>query len=307
MRVTVTGATGTLGRQLVETLLARGDEVTVLSRDAAKAERTFDGRVTSLPWAEPKREQPPAAALAGTDGVIHLLGEPVAQRWSDDAKREIRESRVLATANLVGAIAALAEAERPGVLVSQSASGYYGPHGDEPVTEDHAPGDDFLARVCVDWEAEARKAEALGLRVAITRTGVVLSESGGALEKMLTPFKLGVGGPVAGGDQYMPWIHSDDVVGALIFCLDSGEAAGPINLAAPRPVTNTELSRTLGKVLRRPAIAPVPAFALKLLYGDMAQIVTTGVRAVPRRLEQLGYVFREPELEPALRSATGKR
>jgi uncharacterized protein (TIGR01777 family) len=307
VKVTVTGATGTLGRQLVETLLARGDEVTVLSRDATKAEQAFGGRVRALPWPEPKASRPPAEALAGADGVIHLLGEPVAQRWNDDSRREIRNSRILATANLVGAIGALPESERPGVLVSQSASGYYGPLGDEIVTEDHAPGDDFLARVCVDWEAEALEAEALGLRVALTRTGVVLSESGGALEKMLTPFKLGVGGPVAGGDQYMPWIHADDVVGALVFCLDTEEATGPLNLAAPQPATNAELSRTLGKVLHRPAVAPVPAFALKLLYGDMAQIVTTGVRAVPRRLEQLGYVFREPELESALRSATGKR
>jgi len=306
VKVTVTGATGTLGRQLVETLLARGDEVTVLSRDAAKAERAFDGRVTALPWSAPKTEQPPGAALAGADGVIHLLGEPVAQRWNEDTKREIRDSRVLSTANLVAAIAALPEPDRPRALVSQSASGYYGPRGDEPVTEDHAAGDDFLARVCVEWEAEARKAEALGVRVAITRTGVVLSQSGGALEKMLTPFKLGIGGPVAGGSQYMPWIHADDVVGAWVLCLDSNGASGPFNLAAPRPATNKELSRALGRVLRRPAIAPVPAFALELLYGEMAQIVTTGVRAVPERLEQRGYAFREPELEPALRSATGK-
>jgi uncharacterized protein len=306
MKVTVTGATGTLGRKLVEELLDRGDEVTVLSRDAAKAERVFGGRARAETWASPKEEQPPAAALTGRDGVVHLLGEPVAQRWTDAARREIRDSRVLATRNLVAALRALPGDQRPSALVSQSGSGYYGPRGDEPVAETEPAGDDFLARVCVEWEAEARAAEAGGVRVALTRTGVVLSESGGALEKMLPPFRLGVGGPVAGGRQYVPWVHADDVAGALAFCLDELAAEGPVNVAAPQPVTNAELSRALGHVLRRPAIAPVPGLAVKLLYGDMAQIVTTGVRSVPARLEQLGYAFRQPALEPALRRATGR-
>lgn len=307
MRVTVTGATGMLGRRLVEELLDRGDDVTVLSRDAGKAERLFDGRVTAMAWADPKHETPPPEALSRRDGVVHLLGEPVAQRWTDDARREIRDSRVLATRNLVAGLSALPDDERPATLVSQSASGYYGPRGDEPVTEGEPAGDDFLARVCVDWEREARVASAPGVRVALTRTGVVLSESGGALEKMLPPFKLGVGGPVAGGRQYVPWIHGDDVVGALILCLGDSRAEGPINLSAPEPATNAELSKALGRVLRRPALAPVPALAVKALYGEMAQIVTTGVRAVPARLQELGYEFRQPRLEQALRLATGKR
>jgi uncharacterized protein (TIGR01777 family) len=307
MRVTVTGATGMLGRPLVDELLARGDEVTVLSRDAAGAERLFGERAIAATWSNPKGERPPADALSGRDGVIHLLGEPVAQRWTDDARREIRDSRVLATRNLVAALGELPDGDRPAVLVSQSASGFYGPHGDEPVTESEPAGDDFLAQVCVDWEAEAHAAGKLGMRVAVTRTGVVLADSGGALEKMLPPFKLGVGGPVAGGRQYLPWIHTDDVVGALISCLVTAAAEGPLNLAAPEPVTNAELSKTLGRVLHRPAFAPVPAFALELLYGEMAQIVTTGVRAVPARLQELGYEFREPRLERALELATGKR
>jgi uncharacterized protein (TIGR01777 family) len=296
-----------LGRQLVEELLERGDEVTVLSRSAARADRAFGGRVEAHEWRDPKREQPPAAALAGRDGVVHLLGEPVAQRWTDSSQREIRDSRVLATRNLVAALAALPESDRPRVLVSQSASGWYGPHGDEPVDETAPPAEDFLAKVCVEWEREASTAESLGIRVVRARTGVVLSESGGALEKMLPPFKLGVGGPVAGGRQYVPWIHSDDVVGALAFCLDNEAASGPVNLSAPEPVTNRELSKVLGRVLGRPAFAPVPALAVRALYGDMAQIVTTGVRAVPLRLQELGYGWRHPELEPALRAATGRR
>ncbi len=275
MKVIVTGATGTIGRAAVKELLRRGDEVAVLSRDAGGARSSFGGRVEAFDWKDPKADPPPTEALAGRDGVLHLLGEPVAQRWSEDAKSEIRDSRVLATRNLV---AALKQADpRPAVLVSQSAAGWYGARGDERVDESEPPADDFLAEVCVEWEAEARGAEELGIRVATTRTGVILSESGGALEKMLPPFKLGVGGPVAGGRQYVPWIHLDDVAGALAFCLSAAGASGPVNLSAPEPVTNKELSKTLGRVLRRPAVAPVPGLAVKLLYGDMARVVTTGV------------------------------
>jgi uncharacterized protein len=304
VKVTVTGATGVIGRALVQELLERGDEVTVLSRDASRARESFQGRVEAHDWREPKAEPPPEAALSGRDGVVHLLGEPVAQRWSDDAKREIRDSRVLATANLVTGLRDLPDAERPGVLVSQSASGWYGPRGDERVDESEPSGSDFLAGVTRDWEARARDAERLGLRVATTRTGVVLSPDGGALEKMLPFFKLGVGGPVAGGNQYVPWIHLDDVAGALAFALHDEGASGALNLTAPEPVTNKELSRALGRVLKRPAFAPVPGFAVKLLYGDMATIVTTGVRAVPTRLTELGYEFRRPDLEDAMRQAT---
>ncbi|NLT06496.1 MAG: TIGR01777 family protein [Solirubrobacterales bacterium] len=306
MRITVTGATGSLGRPLVEELLARGDEVTVLSRDPAKARDAFGGRVEAVGWPDPKGGPAPAEGLRGRDAVIHLLGEPVAQRWTDAARTEIRDSRVLGTRNLVAGLRALPAEDRPRVLVSQSASGWYGARGDEPVTEDEPAGDDFLARVCLEWEGEAREAGALGIRVALTRTGVVLSDSGGALEKMVPPFKAGVGGPVAGGGQYVPWIHTDDVVGALIFCADTAAAEGPLNVTAPEPATNGELSKALGRVLHRPAVAPVPSFALKLLYGEMAQIVTTGVRAVPARLLELGYEFRRSALEPALRQATGK-
>jgi uncharacterized protein (TIGR01777 family) len=303
MRVVVTGATGTLGRAVVSALRERGDEPVALSRDAGRA-REHLGGVEAHTWAEPRSAPAPAAALAGSHAVVNLLGEPVAQRWSEGAKREIRDSRVLGTRNLVAGLRA--SDPRPRVLVSQSGSGFYGARGEERVVESASPGDDFLAEVVVSWEAEALKAEEIGMRVVVTRTGVVLSPSGGALEKMLPPFKLGVGGPVAGGKQYVPWVHTDDVAGAILFCLDAEAASGPINLTAPEPVTNRELSKVLGRVLGRPAVAPVPALALKLLYGEMAGIVTTGVRALPRRLEELGYEFRQPDLEEALRSATGK-
>lgn len=306
MKVTVTGATGTLGRAVVAALRSRGDEVTALSRDADGARAKLGEAVQALEWKAPKSEAPPPAAFSGRDAVLHLLGEPVAQRWSDSAKTEIRDSRVLSTRNLVATLRDLSEAERPGVLVSQSATGWYGPHGSETVDESEPAAGDFLAGVCAEWEAEAREAEELGLRVALTRTGVVLSQDGGALEKMLPPFKLGIGGPVAGGTQYVPWIHTDDIVGALLFCLDNEAASGPLNLTAPEPVTNKELSKALGRVLRRPAFAPVPSLAVKALYGEMASIVTTGVRAVPARLQELGYTFRQPDLERALRDVTGR-
>jgi uncharacterized protein len=303
MRVAVTGATGVIGSALVGELRARGDEPVALSRDAARAKNSLG--VEAYAWKAPKSEPAPLDALRGSDAVVNLLGETIAQRWSADTKREIRDSRTLTTRNLVAGLAELPEVERPRVLVSQSASGWYGARGEERLDEAEPAGDDFLAQVTVDWEAEADKAEGLGVRVVQTRTGVVLSESGGALEKMLPFFKLGIGGPVAGGRQYVPWIHLDDVIGALLFALDNDALRGPVNVTAPEPVTNKDLSRTLGRVLHRPAFAPVPALAVKTLYGEMASIVTTGQRAVPTRLQELGYEFRRADLEQALRAATG--
>jgi uncharacterized protein len=300
VRVAVTGATGTIGRALVEALLDRGDAVTVLTRNPARAAGTLPD-THAVEWRDLVSEPAPADALNGRDAVVHLAGEPIAQRWNADVKRRIQESRELGTRNLVAGLRA-AEA-RPRVLVSQSAVGYYGPRGDERLDESAPPGSDFLAGVVVSWEREARAAEELGLRVVNTRTGVVLSESGGALARMLPPFKLGMGGPVAGGRQYMPWIHLDDVVGVMLRAIDDDSLSGAINLAAPEPVTNKELSRTLGRVLVRPAITPVPGFALRLLYGDMASIVTSGQRAVPARLTELGYEFKHPQLHEALRAA----
>lgn len=302
MRIVVTGATGVIGRAVCRALTARGDQVVALSRDADRARRRLGGDAAEVhAWTAPVREPPPREALSGVSAVVNLLGGSIAQRWSERAKQEIHDSRVLCTRQLTRALRALSDAERPTVLVSQSASGFYGPHGSEDLDETSAPGRDWLARVVVEWEAEASAAADL-MRVALTRTGVVLSPEGGALAKMLPFFKLGIGGPVAGGRQYISWVHLDDVVGGLLTCLDHADAEGAVNLTAPTPVTNAEFSRALGRVLGRPAVLPVPGLALRLLYGEMASIITTGQAVAPRRLQMMGYRFAQPELEPALRA-----
>jgi uncharacterized protein len=300
MRVVVSGATGTIGRAVVGALCERGDTVVALSRDERRARERLPSDVVAMRWAEPTREPPPRAALAGADAVVHLVGEPIDQRWTVDAKRRIRGSRVLSTHRLVAALVGLDDAERPRTLLAQSATGFYGDSDGRPLDEQAPAGDGFLADLVADWELQAQKA-AGSLRVARLRTGVVLSPRGGALARMLPFFRLGVGGPVAGGRQYVPWVHLDDVVGAVLWCLDDDRAAGAVNVTAPEPVTNEQLSRALGRVLGRPAVLPVPALAVRLLYGEMAEVVTGGTRAVPGRLEALEYEFRHRELEPALR------
>jgi uncharacterized protein len=298
VRITITGATGLIGRTVVGEARERGDEITVLSRSP---ERALDGLgVQATAW-DPLAEPAPMEALAGRDAVVHLAGENVAQRWSEQAKRAIRDSRVTGTRNLVTGLQAAEP--RPRVLVASSAIGYYGPHGDEPLDEEAPPGHDFLAEVCAAWEREARAAHALGLRTVQVRTGVVLDRDGGALAKMLPPFRAGLGGPVAGGGQYMSWIHRDDVVGMILAALGSEAWRGPVNATAPEPVTNRTFSRALGHALHRPALAPVPALAVKLLYGEMAQIVTTGARVMPAKPLMLGYTFRHAELNGALTAA----
>jgi len=298
-RVTITGATGLIGPRLVRELQEGGWEVSVLTRDPERA-RAKLGDVEAHKW-DLMSEPAPAAALEGRDGVIHLAGEPVAQRWSAAAKRAIRESREQGTEHLVAGLRAAEQ--RPKVLVSSSAIGYYGPHGAEPIDEEAPPGVDFLAEVCRAWEAAAEAAAELGMRVLVIRTGVVLDGDGGALEKMLPPFKLGVGGPVAGGRQFVPWVHADDVVGIMTAGLADERWSGVANATAPVPVTNSEFSKALGRALHRPAVLPVPGAALRLLYGEMAEIITGGARVVPARPLMLGYAFRHPELDEALRSA----
>ena len=296
MNVTLTGATGLIGRKLVGALRERGDTVTVLSRSPEKAGAALG--VDAALW-DPMAGPAPAGALTGRDAVVHLAGEPVAQRWSAKVKQAIRDSRETGTRNLVEGLRAVG-AEGPRALVSASAVGYYGKRGDEWISESAPAGQDFLASVCVLWEREAQRATMLGTRVAIIRTGVVLDAGGGALQKMLPPFKLGVGGPVAGGDQYLPWIHVDDLVGLYLKALDDPAWSGPYNGSAPSPVTNRQFGRALGRALHRPAVVPVPRLALRLLYGEMAEIVTEGQRALPERALAGGYAFGHPDLDEAL-------
>ena len=273
MRVAVTGASGRIGREVAGLLRERGDEVVPVSRSADGGAMTWD-----------------ALDLSGFDAVIHLAGEPLDQRWTDAAKERIRSSRVDLTRRLVDA---LREADpRPRVLVSQSAEGVYRDSG-------------FLREVVQAWEAEAGRAADLGVRVAITRMGVVLTKDHGALKKMLLPFRLGVGGPVAGGSQLFPWVHVADAAAAIVFCLDDDRASGPLDVAAPQVVDNREFSRALGRALHRPAVMPVPRFALKLLYGEMEQMVTEGSRVEPSRLQELGFSFRHATIDDALEAELG--
>jgi uncharacterized protein (TIGR01777 family) len=298
MRVLVTGASGLIGSAVCDALLARGDEVVGLSRDPRRARET-NPTVTWHPW-DSTSERPPEAALAGVEAVVNLVGESLDQRWTPESKERILQSRERATKNLVDALAAADP--RPRVLVSQSAVGYYGDRGDALVDESTDPGQSFDAQVCRIWEAVASDAQRTGMRVVVLRTGLVLDPRGGLLKRVLRPFKLGVGGPIAGGAQYMSWIHIADEVGVILWALDQPDVAGVVNATAPEPVTNREFSKALGRVLHRPAVTPVPRAALKAVFGaELGEVLCGGQRVIPRRALDLGYRFRFPELDPALR------
>jgi uncharacterized protein len=297
--IALTGATGRIGSLLVARLHERGDRLTVLTRNPAAAREKLPAGIEAAQW-DPEAGPAPADALAGRDAVVHLAGEDIAQRWSDKTLRRIKDSRERGTRNLVDGLRAAQP--RPAALVSSSAVGYYGNRPD-PVDEDAPPGHDVLADICIVWEREAERAEELGMRVVRVRTGVVLDRHGGALEKMLLPFRLGVGGPVAGGRQPMPWIHLDDLVGIYLAAIDDERWTGAVNATAPQAATNKQFSRALGRALNRPAIAPIPAFAIRTLYGGMAKLVVEGQNAVPRRTLELGYRHQHANLDEALRSA----
>jgi uncharacterized protein (TIGR01777 family) len=295
--VLVTGASGFIGSALCEALLDRGDTAVGLSRDPARA-RHANPSVIWHAW-QPLLERPPAAAFEGVDAVVNLVGEKLNQRWNEDVKRRIMESRRTATHNLVGAIMGLEH--KPRVLVSQSAVGYYGDRGETGVDESAGRGTGYDSEVTSEWERAAHEIDSAGVRLVIVRTGHVLAANDGLLAELLPPFRLGVGGPVAGGRQYMSWIHIEDEVGILLWALDDERVSGPINATAPNPVTNRELSKALGRALGRPAAMPVPGAVLDLRFGrEFGAILRGGQRVMPRRALDLGYEFRHPELDEAL-------
>lgn len=297
MRVLVTGASGLIGSALCDALFARGDDVVGLTRDPTRA-RQANPRVTWHRW-EPMLERPDPAAFEGVEGVVHLLGERIDQRWTEEAKQRIMESRRTGTHNLVGTIEALESP--PQVLVSQSAVGYYGDRGSDEVDERDDPGSSFDSEVVQAWEAAAHELDSSGVRLVIVRTGQVLAAEGGMLKEMLPPFKLGVGGPLAGGDQYLSWIHVDDEIGILLWALDNEGVSGTINASAPYPATNKDFSKALGRALNRPAIMPVPGLVLDLKFGrEFGQVLRGGQRVIPKRTRELGYEFKYPQLDEAL-------
>ncbi len=292
MRVLVTGGTGLVGRAACDALRAAGHAVTLVSREPGRVPARAIG------WDGLR------AAMPETDAIVNLAGESIAGgRWTPARKAEIRRSRIEGTRALVDAAAA--SEPRPKVLVSASAVGYYGDRGDEPLDEAAGPGTDFLARVCIDWEAAARRAEPLGVRVALLRFGVVLAPDGGALAAMLLPFRAGLGGPIGGGKQWMSWVHRDDVVGLIREAVAAEAYAGPVNVTSPNPVTNKDFARALGRALHRPAVLPAPAVALRLLLGEMATMLLTGQRVLPAVAQRLGYAWRQPELPAALEACVG--
>jgi uncharacterized protein (TIGR01777 family) len=297
VKVLVTGASGFIGSALCDALLARGDSVVGLTRDPQRA-RSTNPSVVWHAW-QPTLERPPAEAFEGVEGVVNLLGEKIDQRWTDEAKRRIMESRRTGTHNLVGTIAGLER--KPKVLVNQAAIGYYGDRGEAIVDESSGPGDGYDSEVVQEWEKAAHEVEASGVRLVVVRTGHVLDADDGLLSELLTPFKLGVGGPLAGGGQYMSWIHIEDEVGILLWALDNDKVSGTINATAPNPVTNRELSKALGRALNRPAAMPVPGLVLDLKFGaEFGHVLRGGQRVMPRRALDLGYRFRHTDIDEAL-------
>ena len=297
--ITISGATGMIGSALVTRLREGGHGVRRLVRSAR------DAQPGDVRW-DPASETLDARVLEGSDAIVHLAGAPIARRWTTEHKREIRESRLRGTELIARAVAAMEV--KPRVVLSGSAVGYYGDRGDELLDESSTPGNDFLGTLARDWEGAAASIADAGVRLVLLRTGIVLAPDGGALEKLLLPFKLGVGGPIGGGRQWMSWISLDDHLGAMEHALFTDTLAGPVNLVAPNPVTNATFATTLGRVLKRPALLPLPGFALELVYGEMAHAtLLAGQRALPKALMASGFEFQHPTLEQALRTVLNSR
>ena len=300
MKIAVTGATGLIGAALCERLRQEGNDVLVITR-----RENSSSPFPVVHW-NPERGELDTRSLEGVDAVVHLAGETIAERWTPEKKERIRTSRVAGTRFLVDGLKRLSK--RPSVLIGSSAVGFYGNRGDEELDEGSPPGTGFLPEICQAWEAEVARASELGMRAVRLRTGIVLSTKGGALAQMLLPFKLGLGGPVGSGRQWMSWIHIDDVVGGYHFALQHSDLSGAANLTAPQPVRNADFTRALGRALGRPAFLPAPGFALKLIFGEMAQdLLLDGQRVLPRRLESAGYQFQHTGVDDALADAVSSR
>jgi uncharacterized protein (TIGR01777 family) len=301
MTYLLTGATGFLGRPLAARLLADGHGVCYLGR---KRSPNLDSRAAFFRWENLERTLPPLETVPRMDAIIHLAGEPVAQRWTAAAKQRIRSSRIDGTRNLVSAVGRLKH--KPSVLVSASAVGYYGNRGNDLLTEASSPGSGFLADLCLEWEREANRAKELGLRVVHIRIGVVLGAGGGALEKIAPLFKLGLGGTLGDGSQWMPWIHRNDLVRMFQHVAEHEGVSGSWNGSAPEPVTNVMFTKTLAKVVGRPALLPAPQFALRLAFGEMADVLFDSMKVIPAAAQTAGFSFEYNQLEPALRAALQK-
>ncbi len=301
MKVAISGATGLIGTALRESLAGDGVQIVALSRKPSVSQGPA---LETISW-DVENGRFDASRLGEVDAVVHLAGEPIAQRWNEARKKAIRDSRVQSTKLLVEGLKSLKR--RPKVLISGSAIGFYGDRGDETLVESSPPGTGFLPETCQAWEQAAMEAMGLGIRTAVLRTGIVLSTRGGALKKMLPPFRLGVGGPVGNGKQWMSWIHIEDIVGAIRHALAKDEVMAAVNGTAPDPATNAEFTRALGRALSRPAFLPAPAFGLKIVFGEMASLLLESQKVLPKKLLDSGYRFRFPELSGALSDVLARK
>jgi len=298
MKILVTGATGFVGNHLIEAILKGGDTPIVLSRNVTSAQKKLGSSIEIHAW-NPEADLAPVKVLESVDAVIHLAGEGIAnKRWSEKQKKKILESRVLGTKNLVAALNQLTD-KKPKVLVSASAIGFYGNRGSDELTEGSLLGNGFLSDVCLAWETEAKKTNSQ-IRLVIPRIGIVLGKEGGVLQKLLPLFKLGAGGPVGTGNQYMSWIHVKDLVGLLLYAVKNDSLKGVVNAVAPHPVTNREFSKALGKAVHRPAFMPAPAFGIRLAMGELSDLVLHSQKVIPKVAEEVGYPFQFTDIQPAL-------
>jgi uncharacterized protein (TIGR01777 family) len=302
MKILITGGTGFVGTQLSSRLIQDGNEITILTRSLKSAKGASPG--ISYLEGDPTKKGPWQEAIKNHDGIINLAGASIFSKWTDEHKKAIRESRVNTTRNIVEGIPS--HPSKKMTFLSTSAVGYYGFSGDEELVEDSPPGNDFLARIAAEWEGEALKAKEKGVRVVMTRFGIVLGEKGGALGQMIPLFKKYIGGPIGSGKQWFSWVHIKDLAEAFVFLTRHPEISGPVNVCSPNPVRNKDLAKALGKTLHKPSFMPAPGFMVKLVLGEFGSVILEGQRVIPRRLLENGFVFQYPDIEKALQSIIGQ-